>query len=274
MQHLRFLFAVVSFFAMIVMNALANSMSFNGLKTGDVSAIYTNNFVPAGFTFSIWGIIYLWLLLFLIALMLGLYVKGKETNVYISNSININTHVAWWFTLSNILNSVWIVCWHYLYIGLSLAVMVSLLFTIIKIYVSINEIGKGLAKWHHWILVKPFSLYLGWISVATIANTSAYFTSLKLEGVSWVMTLLNVEWPLTYLVVFVATALAITFIVKMHDIIYASVIVWALYGIASRWLYESSIQQLSTAVLFICMSLIFGAMALLIYKDKRIGFSK
>lgn len=259
---------------MIVMNALANSMSFNGLKTGDVSAIYTNNFVPAGFTFSIWGIIYLWLLIFLIALMLGLYVKGKETNVYISKSKQINTHIAWWFTLSNVLNSLWIVCWHYLYIGLSLVLMVGLLLTLILIYKSINEIGKGLAKWHQWIFMKPFSLYLGWISVATIANASAYLTSLELKGVSWVLGLLKIEWPLTYIVVLVATALAITFIVKMHDIIYASVIVWALYGIASRWLYESSIQQLSTAVLFICMSLIFGAMALLIYKGKRIGFSK
>lgn len=258
---------------MIVMNALANSLRFNGLTTGDVSAIYNNNFVPAGFTFSIWGLIYLWLLIFLIALMFGLFIKGKGSNVFNTKSIEINSQIAWWFTLSNGLNSVWIVFWHYLHIGLSLVIMLGLLITLIKIYKSINEIGKGLNNWQRAIFVKPFSLYLSWISVATIANTAAFLTKLEFENVIWVSALLKIEWPLTYLVIVVAAALAFVFIKKQGDYVYALVIAWALFGIAMRWLNEDSSQQLFETFLFTLIGAIIGNVVFYLFQKKRMDYS-
>ncbi|MFY0672471.1 MAG: hypothetical protein JXQ87_03665 [Bacteroidia bacterium] len=269
MEKLRFLFAVISFFAMIVINALANSLSFNGLKTGEVSSIYSNNFVPAGFTFSIWGLIYLWLLIFVISLLFGLFIKGKKNNVFIQTAKHTNIKISWWFTLSNVLNSLWIVLWHHLQIGLSLLVMLGLLLTLIKIYKSINEMRKTSNKWHLSIFVKPFSLYLGWISVATIANTAAYLTSLELKSVGWVMSILKIEWPITYAIVFLATALASIFVKAKRDFVFSLVIAWALFGITMRWVHLDNTQTEFLMFLVACIVIIVGLILTEFIKKKK-----
>lgn len=105
---------LVLFMAMIVMNYLANALPLNGKTTGELSAQYPNLFVPAGITFSIWGVIYL---------LLGAFVilQFRHKNKSLAKT------VGWAFAISCLLNSFWIVAWHYEYLLLSVGIMFGLL---------------------------------------------------------------------------------------------------------------------------------------------------
>ncbi len=141
------------FVLMVFLNYLANALPLNGKTTGELSAEYPNLFVPAGVTFSIWGVIYLLLLVFVI-------VQFRESNRDILEA------VGWAFAISCLFNAAWIVAWHYQHIPASLLVMLGLLISLVYIGEKIQDLPAGFFK-----LV--FGLYLGWICVATIANVTA-----------------------------------------------------------------------------------------------------
>ncbi len=144
---------VLLFFVMIVINYLANALPLNNKTTGELSDMYPNLFVPAGVTFSIWGIIYLLLLAFCI-------IQFTASNQELISRISLL------FGISCVLNSAWIVFWHYEKLPLSLAVMTGLLITLIIINTRMTGTPPGLIK-------AAFGIYLGWICIATIANTTA-----------------------------------------------------------------------------------------------------
>lgn len=144
---------IVLFTGMIVMNYLANALPLNNKTTGQLSDQYPNLFVPAGVTFSIWGVIYLLLLGYCI-----LQFTGK-------NQIAISS-AAVLFGISCILNASWIVAWHYEKLPLSLLILVGMLLTLIIINIKIRTVPAGLMK-------ASFGVYLGWLCIATIANVTA-----------------------------------------------------------------------------------------------------
>ncbi len=210
------------FFAyMLTMNGLANGLPLNGYTTGAISALYPNLFVPAGFTFSIWGIIYLLLLGYTVYSTMLLW-KRNEANSFLKPV----TYVANYFTLTCGLNGTWIIMWHLLQIELSLLFMLWLLVTLILIYVKLqthrNEL-KGIQKLFLYI---PFVVYLGWISVATIANTTALLVHYNWNrfGVDAVM------W--SCIMITVAALLGAYFSIFRRDFFYTLVVAWALYGIS------------------------------------------
>ena len=117
----------IAFFSVVMVNALANILPINGYNTGQISAFYPNYFVPAGFTFSIWGLIYLLLLLYTITLTVFAShqpLAEHKAHAYIS-AINR------WYLLSCVLNIVWILSWHYLMAGASVVVMLLMLFRLL-----------------------------------------------------------------------------------------------------------------------------------------------
>jgi hypothetical protein len=141
------------FAGMIVMNYLANALPLNNKTTGELSDSFPNLFVPAGITFSIWGIIYLLLIVYCIVQFTG------------SNQIAIS-NIGWLFGVSCILNALWIVSWHYGKLPLSLIVMLGMLVSLIYINILIRDLPPGIIK-------ASFGIYLGWICIATIANVTA-----------------------------------------------------------------------------------------------------
>ena len=165
------------FVFMITMNALANGLPLNGYNTGEISDMYPNLFVPAGFTFSIWGIIYL-LLLGYVAYSTPILWKRDETNL-LSKAV-ITT--ANYFILTCALNGVWIMMWHMLLIELSLLLMLGFLVTLIVIYRKLQPHRIQLTGIQKLFLYVPFVVYLGWISVATIANTTALLVHYNWDG--------------------------------------------------------------------------------------------
>ncbi len=144
---------LIFFALMVMMNYLANALPLGGKTTGALSAQYPNLFVPAGITFSIWGVIYLMLAAFVV-------LQFREQNKAMVEAI------GWAFALSCLLNALWIVAWHYEKLPLSLLIMLGLLAVLVYINLQLRGQPMGLSR-------AVFGIYLGWICIATIANVTA-----------------------------------------------------------------------------------------------------
>lgn len=207
---------IVALVIVIVVNALANILRFGGQTTGEVSDRYFSLFTPAGFTFIIWSLIYLLLALFAVYQSLPAQ-RGSEQLARIGP----------WFKVGCAANALWMFAWHAEWIAVTLVLMIVLLATLVRVYRLLGIVDRTAAAGWRWLVQLPFSVYLGWISVATIANVSALQSALDwnnavLEGVSW--TLLKLA---------VAGALGAIVTLRRHDVAYGLVIGWAAFGIGA-----------------------------------------
>ena len=153
---------LVLFAGMVVMNYLANALPLNNKTTGELSDEFPNLFVPAGLTFSIWGVIYLLLIVYCII-------------QFTSANQSIILEIGWLFGISCVLNALWIVFWHYGKLPLSLLVMTGLLITLIMINLRTINLPSGIIK-------ASFGIYLGWICIAVIANVTALLVHYNWNG--------------------------------------------------------------------------------------------
>ena len=238
---------LLGFILVIALNTLANVLPINGITTGELSALYPNEFVPAGFTFSIWGIIYLSLLVLIIFQFL------KRANPVIQA-------LGWWFIVSCLANSSWILAWHYYLPGVALIIMIILLFSLIKGYLSTTAF-----EWRtNWPVKLSFSLYLGWISVATIANATAVLVDLGWDGTP----LSGSAWAA--IMVGIAALFGVFFSARFKDYIYNGVILWAFWGIQVAHRENTALQNtLITAVIVIGVSTIFSIIKQ--YRGRRVA---
>ena len=216
----RSILANISMIVVVVVNALAVLLPINQMSTGAISDLYPNYFVPAGFTFSIWSIIYLFLIAF--CGYSAWYVFGKTEA---KTKDGFLSALLKYFIITCLINCTWIICWHYLQIQLSLLVMLAFLVTLIFIYRLILQNRQQLSGPTWFFIQVPFSIYLGWISVATIANATALLVHSGWEG----GFLSPVSW--SSIMMLVATGLGFIFLWKWRDRAYTLVICWALYGI-------------------------------------------
>jgi hypothetical protein len=207
---------IILFIIMVTINALADILPINGKNTGELSDKYPNLFVPAGFSFSIWGVIYLLLMLY-VGYHWFAAINGKEKIRlrFIDNLV---------FGLTCVLNFLWILVWHYELIFLSFLIMIVLLVSLIYLFIRIDKLAnKGIME--EIALKLPISVYLGWISVATIANITVLLVYWKWDGFGIPQNI----W--TILVIAVGTILAMLMLILRKNIAYSLVIVWAYAGI-------------------------------------------
>lgn len=162
----------VAFAAMIVINALTNLLPLAGYTTGQISELYPNLFTPAPLTFSIWGVIYLLTALFVIW-QWEVFDKGRI-------SAKVRDEIGPWFATSCVLNITWITMWHSRMIGLSVACMLLLLFSLVQIQKQLEPMGGTFPQ--RVAAQAGLSLYYGWIIAATIANISVWLTQLGWNG--------------------------------------------------------------------------------------------
>ncbi|MGM0436962.1 MAG: hypothetical protein ACQEQD_01695 [Bacillota bacterium] len=209
---------IVGFIGVITANFLANYLPLNGYNTGELSDMYPNLFVPAGLTFSIWGVIYLFLLGFIIYQSKGLINKLNKTPNFIPK-------IGWLFFISSLANIGWIFAWHHLMVFLSLIFMIILLISLIGIYLRLNIGRNNFTKAKKIFVNIPFSLYLGWITIATIANVTAWLVSINWSG--WGLS--EVTWTIIILIVGIIITILNT--LNRADSIYALVVIWAYLGI-------------------------------------------
>lgn len=239
------IYQLLGFVFMITMNALANGLPLNGYNTGEISAFYPNRFVPAGFTFSIWGIIYLLLLGYTVFSTSLLWKKNEADSL-----LKPVTYIANYFTLTCALNGVWIMMWHLLQIELSLLFMLWLLATLLLIYVKLQVYRMQLKGIQSLLLYVPFVVYLGWISVATIANTTALLVHYKWNGFG----VDAVMW--SCIMITVAALLGTFFSVFRRDFFYTLVVAWALYGISVSQKEYSEIVTIAQGGIALCLVMI------------------
>ena len=235
----------VALIATIIVNYLSNTGVFNGNTMKTISDKYHNYFTPAGYAFSIWGLIYIGLLAFVIYTGGGLFKKATDEWPIVE--------IGWWFVISCVANSLWVVAWLYDYIGISVVLMIVLLFSLIKIILNtrmeLDDLPLKKIAFVWW----PFCIYSGWISVALIANVAAWLTKIKWDGFG----ISEIVWAL--IMIIVAGIVNLLMIWKRNMREFALAGVWALIAIAvANWNDVTSIGYVSVivaAVLFINISI-------------------
>lgn len=223
--------AAIAYIVMITVNFLANSLLINNQTTGGVSDAYPNLFTPAGLTFSIWGLIYL----LLAGYVAYQFIKSSQAKEMLFQKINplfIGTSVA---------NISWIFTWHYDFIGVSMLLMFILLFFLIKIadIIRMEEYTSS----EKYFIQAPFSVYFGWISVATIANITVFLVSIGWNGFG----IADFVW--TNVILLVGAFIGILRMCKDKNIIYGLVLVWAYFGILFKHLSSSGFDGKYTSII-------------------------
>lgn len=234
----------IAFVSVVFINYLSNTGAMDGKTIGGVSDNIKSLFTPAGYAFSIWGIIYLLLLGFIIYQGRSLFIKVKNDDFILKT--------GFWFIISCFANSAWIFCWIYGYTGLSCICIFILLIALLKIVVNNNmelyEASKSTILFLWW----PFVIYSGWVTVASIANVSSYLVKINWDGFG-----ISAEvW--TIIMIVIATIINTILIFKRNMREFALVGTWALIaiGVAN---YESYTTVANNAFIAAGILFIFSA---------------
>ncbi|MHA7055767.1 tryptophan-rich sensory protein [Aquimarina sp. M1] len=210
----------ISVLLVIGINYVSQTLRFNNTTVGEVSKIHDNLFTPANYAFSIWIVIFAGLIAYSIYQIRNAFFKPEKSEYILQT--------GYWFFIANLLTGCWVLVFTYEYIGLSVLVMLGIVFSLSKIVINTNmerwdaPIGVIVFVW--W----PICLYIGWISVATIANFSIYLTKINWQGLG----LSDTTW--TIIMVIVAVLLNLLMIIKRNMREFAMVGVWALVAIYIR----------------------------------------
>lgn len=242
--------AVAAFAVMVGMNMAAVLLPLNGISTAEVSDKNLNLFAPAGITFSIWSVIYTLLLVYTVMQFgtvrkkFGLKIReeffDKVTPLYIASSL---------------LNAVWIVCWHYEVLWLTVILMIALLVTLIKIAaITTDYVKNHTLSWKEYVAIRlPFTVYFGWITIATIANITTWLVSIGFKG----GPLKPGVWMV--LLVFIGLTIAVLAAAKNRDPAYVGVFIWAYIGILLKHLSDQGFKGMYPSVIIavtICITLL------------------
>lgn len=234
---------LVGFVVVVVANALATAIPLGGKTTGELSDLYPNLFVPSGLTFAIWGVIYLLLGIYVVySLICSARKSGPDAGFMESMGIL--------FLITCIANTGWIFSWQYRVLPLSLVCMLILLLSLIFIYVRLNVRRSSANNAEKYMVHLPMSIYLGWITIATIANVTALLVYYNWNrfGIS------ELTW--TVVMISVGIVLGLVFAFYRKDIFYTLVVDWAVLGILiKRTAVDSSTTQavIVTTIVGICL---------------------
>ncbi|BAY30305.1 hypothetical protein NIES2107_21490 [Nostoc carneum NIES-2107] len=218
-DFLRQIVTLVAIIGAFVVNVLSNIFPLNGLSIGQISNTLFKNvmIIPANYAFAIWGLIYLGLFAF------GIYqfLPSQKHDSDLRNT-------GYFLVIASIAQSIWV----YLFLSrlfvFSVVAMLLILLPLIVIYLRL-DIGNQLApRQKKWFIYRPISIYLSWISVATIVNVACalYFQGWNGWGVSGEI------W--TAILLFIATTIAVVIVIQRQDIAYTGVTVWAILAIAIK----------------------------------------
>jgi hypothetical protein len=227
---------LVAALATIAVNGLANAVPFNGQTTGEVSDKFDVLFVPAGYVFAIWGVIYLGLLAF------GIYqvLPSQRENARLRR-------IGYLFVLGSLANIAWLPLWHYERFPLSLVAMVVLLLSLIGIYLELDIGRVRVPPVEKAAVDLPFSIYLGWI-------------------IGWGGWGIGPEvWTIIMLLAGLAIATTVSF--TRGDIAYSAVLVWAYIGIAIKQSETPSV--VAAAWIMTVLIVLMTAFGTLVHRRRR-----
>jgi len=231
------------FAGMIVMNYLANALPLNGKTTGALSDAYPNLFVPAGVTFSIWGVIYILLVTFCVI-------------QFTTSHQAVISLIAWLFGITCIFNALWIVAWHYERLPLSLILMLGLLVSLIWINLFIKDLPAGFIK-------AAFGIYLGWICIATIANVTALLVNYGWGGFG----ISEETW--TIIMIAAGTLIVSLTVWRLDNPFVGLSVVWAFAGIMIKRQADYRVILVTAAI----AAAVVAAVLVVVFFRKRLGLA-
>lgn len=235
---------LIFFAAMIIVNLLANSIPINGNTTGDVSLKYNNLFTPAPYTFSIWGVIYLFMGFFAIY---NAIMSPENGNV-----ASMRSDIGPLFIVSCMFNIAWIFTWHYEKLGWSVLCIIGLLLTLIII--NIRFMIQPQITLPVRLSVYGFNIYVGWICAATIANISVYLTKENWNGFGISPQI----W--TIIILFAVGAIGLAFVFIGNRFMATLAILWAVIGIFVKHISKSGYGNE-----FPTITVVLGCIAILLF---------
>lgn len=252
----RQILVILSIALTLVVNVLANALPINGLNTGQISDSFDVYFVPAGYVFSIWGLIYIGLVAF--AVFQALPSQRENPRLRAAGP---------WIILSGLANSAWIFLWHYQQFPLTLLVMLVLLASLIITYLRLGASRTNVSTLETWMARVPFSIYLGWITVATVANATSVLDYLNWNGFG-----LSEE---AWMVIILAAVLVIAALMNFtrRDVAYTLVILWALAGISVKHAGVTAVTT-PTWITFALVAVTLAAAFFLFRSGRKMGVSK
>jgi hypothetical protein len=248
-DRLRQLLVVTGVIFAFVLNGAANALPINGQTTAEISDRFRVFVVPAGYVFAIWGLIYLGQLGFLFQTLRPSRLEDP-----------LLRRIGLWPALVGLLNGIWILLWHYEVFAASVVVMIALLGSLIVLYQRAGfermaRPGSAISASDRWLIQVPFSLYLGWITVATIANVAAVG---NWAGVS---TFGMAPELLAAAVLAVGMAIASWVMLRTEDVTYAGVIIWAYVGIVVKEASTPWVPWVAGLTVAVMVMLIVAALA-------------
>lgn len=244
--------AVLTFVTTLIINAMAASTEIlGGVTTKEVSDLYDTLFTPAGFTFTIWSVIYSLLIIFVLRMLCVWKVKKPGLNDATL------LQVTKLFTYTNIVNVAWMLAWQYQVMWLTVPLMLTLLALLIKIHGIMS--AKRMPLGELFALRAPFSIYFGWITVATIANITVFLTS-----ISWTGGLSPEAWML--IIPAIGAIVGLTVALTRRDWLYITVFAWAYNGIAARYIGSNTYNEVEWTLRLWIAIFVATAVALLVYQ--------
>lgn len=203
----------------VIWNGIAGSRGVNGKTVGELSDEYNNLITPDGYAFSIWGIIFIALLLFCGYQVKKVFLDQREDEFVL--------YMGYWYSLANVMNGLWLVFWLNEYIGLSVVVMTILLISLLMVVIRLGIFDKEKSLGHKAFVQWPIGIYTGWISIAIIANVASYLTK-----IDFAFLMSEEYWAISLIVI--ATLINLYMVLKRGVISYGLVGIWALVAISVR----------------------------------------
>ncbi len=227
---------LVALIAMLTVNALSSILPINGVTPKEVSDRYPNLFVPAPLTFAIWGVIYILVIAYTLYQFGVFRRRGEQVNATLLNRTAIV------FTVSSVLNLSWVIAWHYGLLTVSFLLLVLFVLTMIDMRLIIHA-QEPLSTKEKWLVRLPFSVYFGWVTIATIAGAVALLVGNGFGGLG----LSEAVW--TIIILIVGAAIGIATALRFRDIPYLLVFVWAYSNILSNHLSPAGFAGKYTGVI-------------------------
>lgn len=224
----------------LTVNILASTLPLNGQNTGEISDRFKVYFVPAGYVFAIWGVIYIGWIAFTIFQLR----PAQKENPRLQR-------LGYLFALGNLANAAWLFCWHYNLFGLSVIVMLTLLALLITSYLRLDVNRSSVTRTEYWSVDVLFSIYLGWITVATVANISDWLYLVGWDGFG----ISAQAW--TVIMLAVASLLGLAMAITRRDAGYLSVLVWAFVGIAVKQTSAPTVVLSASVAAALMLGLLF-----------------
>ena len=229
-------FILLALQAMLTVNALSSILPINGVTPKEVSDRYPNLFVPAPLTFAIWGVIYILVIVYTLY-QFGLFRRKGEA---VNQTLLSRTGIV--FIISSVLNLSWVIAWHYGLLTISFVLLALFLIAMIDIRLIIHA-QEPLSVKEKWFVRLPFSVYFGWVTVATIAGATALLVGNGFGG-------FGISEPVwTMLILLVGGVIGIATALKFRDIPYLLVFVWAYSNILTNHLSPTGFAGAYTGVI-------------------------